>query len=103
MLLVANKVDLIHQRKVSEEQGREMAEKLKVWYWILCDGTPPTSRPSGSTGSFCPPMVRGPPMGSRVVAMIGHPGAPSQATKAPTQRPPPFRFHTSKPAQKIRH
>lgn len=30
MLLVANKVDLVHLRKVTEEQGRDLAEKLKV-------------------------------------------------------------------------
>ena len=30
MLLVANKVDLVHLRKVTEEQGREMAAQLKV-------------------------------------------------------------------------
>ena len=30
MLVVANKVDLVHQRKISEEQGREMAARLNV-------------------------------------------------------------------------
>ena len=30
MILCANKVDLVHLRKVSEEQGRELAEQLKV-------------------------------------------------------------------------
>lgn len=30
MLLVANKVDLVHLRKVTEEQGKELANKLKV-------------------------------------------------------------------------
>uniref|UniRef100_A0A131YJM7 Ras-related protein M-Ras n=1 Tax=Rhipicephalus appendiculatus TaxID=34631 RepID=A0A131YJM7_RHIAP len=30
MLLVANKVDLVHLRRVSEEQGRELAQQLKV-------------------------------------------------------------------------
>ena len=30
VLLVANKIDLVHQRKVSEEQGRALAERLKV-------------------------------------------------------------------------
>ncbi|KAH9370496.1 hypothetical protein HPB48_020544 [Haemaphysalis longicornis] len=29
MLLVANKVDLVHLRRVSEEQGRELAQQLK--------------------------------------------------------------------------
>jgi len=32
LLLVANKVDLVHLRKVSEEQGRELAQKLAVPY-----------------------------------------------------------------------
>ncbi|KAH7967217.1 hypothetical protein HPB49_023560 [Dermacentor silvarum] len=31
MLLVANKVDLVHLRRVSEEQGRELAQQLKVF------------------------------------------------------------------------
>lgn len=30
MLLVANKVDLVHMRKISEEQGKEMAARLRV-------------------------------------------------------------------------
>ena len=30
MILVANKVDLVHLRKVPEEQGRELAQQLKV-------------------------------------------------------------------------
>lgn len=30
MLLVANKVDLVHLRRVSEEQGRELAQQLRV-------------------------------------------------------------------------
>jgi len=30
MLLVANKIDLIHQRKVTPEEGRQLAEELKV-------------------------------------------------------------------------
>lgn len=30
MLLVANKVDLVHMRKVSEEQGKDLASQLKV-------------------------------------------------------------------------
>lgn len=32
MLLVANKVDLVHLRKVSEDQGRELANKLNIPY-----------------------------------------------------------------------
>ena len=30
MILVANKVDLVHLRKVKDEQGRELAASLKV-------------------------------------------------------------------------
>ena len=30
MLLVANKIDLVRQRRVSEEQGRQLAASLKV-------------------------------------------------------------------------
>ena len=30
MILVANKVDLVHLRKVTEEQGRELSAQLKV-------------------------------------------------------------------------
>ena len=30
MILVANKVDLVHLRKVAEEQGRDLAAQLKV-------------------------------------------------------------------------
>lgn len=30
MLLVANKIDLIRQRKVTPEEGRQLAEDLKV-------------------------------------------------------------------------
>ena len=38
MLLVANKVDLVHLRKVTEEQGRELAAQLKVsaHLYVLC-------------------------------------------------------------------
>ena len=32
MILVANKVDLVHLRKVKDEQGRELAASLKVSY-----------------------------------------------------------------------
>jgi len=32
MLLVANKVDLVHLRKVSEDQGRELSQKLNIPY-----------------------------------------------------------------------
>ena len=30
MILVANKVDLVHLRKVTEDQGRELASQLQV-------------------------------------------------------------------------
>lgn len=30
MILCANKVDLVHQRKVSEEQVRDLAQRLRV-------------------------------------------------------------------------
>ena len=30
MILVGNKVDLVHLRKVTEEQGRDLATNLKV-------------------------------------------------------------------------
>ena len=30
MILVANKVDLVHLRKVTEEQGRELASNVNV-------------------------------------------------------------------------
>jgi len=35
MLLVANKIDLIHQRKVTPEEGRQLAEELKVFVLFL--------------------------------------------------------------------
>ena len=38
MLLVANKIDLIHQRKVTPEEGRELAEHLKVIITVLLRG-----------------------------------------------------------------
>uniref|UniRef100_A0A914WG93 Ras-related protein M-Ras n=1 Tax=Plectus sambesii TaxID=2011161 RepID=A0A914WG93_9BILA len=41
VLLVANKVDLIHQRKVTEDQGRELAERLKVPYIETSAKDPP--------------------------------------------------------------
>ena len=39
MILVANKVDLVHLRKVSEEQGRDLATHLKVGLIPACDTT----------------------------------------------------------------
>jgi len=36
MLLVANKIDLIHQRRVTPEEGRQLAEELKVCASGVC-------------------------------------------------------------------
>ena len=41
MLLVANKVDLVHMRKVTEEMGREMAAKLNLSYIETSAKDPP--------------------------------------------------------------
>ncbi|KAF7994346.1 hypothetical protein HCN44_003818 [Aphidius gifuensis] len=41
MLLAANKVDLVHLRKVSEEQGRELAHKLGIPYIETSAKDPP--------------------------------------------------------------
>ncbi|CAL4157882.1 unnamed protein product [Meganyctiphanes norvegica] len=41
MLLVANKVDLVHMRKVTEEMGREMAVKLNLSYIETSAKDPP--------------------------------------------------------------
>lgn len=41
MLLVANKVDLVHLRKVSEEAGRELAHKLAIPYIETSAKDPP--------------------------------------------------------------
>lgn len=41
MLLVANKVDLVHLRKVSEEAGRELAHKLGIPYIETSAKDPP--------------------------------------------------------------
>ncbi|ESO88009.1 hypothetical protein LOTGIDRAFT_126707 [Lottia gigantea] len=41
MLLVANKVDLVHQRKVSEESGRELAANLRIQYIETSAKDPP--------------------------------------------------------------
>ncbi|UYV63458.1 MRAS [Cordylochernes scorpioides] len=41
MLLVANKVDLVHLRRVSEEQGRELAANLKMSYIETSAKDPP--------------------------------------------------------------
>ncbi|KAK2157628.1 hypothetical protein LSH36_188g10018 [Paralvinella palmiformis] len=41
MILVANKVDLVHLRKVTEEQGRELAASLKIPYIETSAKDPP--------------------------------------------------------------
>lgn len=41
MLLVANKVDLVHLRKVTEDQGRELAHKLGIQYIETSAKDPP--------------------------------------------------------------
>lgn len=41
MLLVANKVDLVHLRIVTEEQGRELAHKLGIPYIETSAKDPP--------------------------------------------------------------
>ena len=41
MLLVANKVDLVHMRRVSEEQGRELAQRLSIPYIETSAKDPP--------------------------------------------------------------
>lgn len=41
MLLVANKVDLVHLRRVSEELGRELAQQLKISYIETSAKDPP--------------------------------------------------------------
>ncbi|RWS22842.1 ras-related protein M-Ras-like protein [Leptotrombidium deliense] len=41
MLLVANKVDLLHLRKVSEDDGRELAAKWKIPYMETSAKDPP--------------------------------------------------------------
>lgn len=41
MLLVANKVDLVHLRKVTEEQGRDLAHRLGIPYIETSAKDPP--------------------------------------------------------------
>lgn len=41
MLLVANKVDLVHLRKVTEESGRELAHRLGIPYIETSAKDPP--------------------------------------------------------------
>ena len=43
MLLVANKIDLVRLRKVSEEEGREMAAALQIPYMETSAKVPPVS------------------------------------------------------------
>ena len=42
MILVANKVDLVHLRKITEEQGRELANTLKVSLKYMPSRDPPS-------------------------------------------------------------
>ncbi|CAF3890741.1 unnamed protein product [Rotaria sp. Silwood2] len=41
MILVANKIDLVHLRRVSEEEGRELADELKIPYIETSAKAPP--------------------------------------------------------------
>lgn len=43
MLLVANKLDLVHQRKVTPEEGRQLAEELKISYIETSAKDPPVN------------------------------------------------------------
>lgn len=43
MLLVANKIDLVRQRRVSEEQGRQLAASLRVPYIETSAKSPPVN------------------------------------------------------------
>ncbi|VBB29587.1 unnamed protein product [Acanthocheilonema viteae] len=43
VLLVANKIDLVSQRKVTEQQGRELADRLKVPYIETSAKDPPVN------------------------------------------------------------
>lgn len=43
MILVANKVDLVHLRKVSEEEGRELANELQIPYIETSAKVPPVN------------------------------------------------------------
>jgi len=41
MILVANKVDLVHLRKISEEEGQELAAELQIPYIETSAKVPP--------------------------------------------------------------
>ncbi|CAF4538290.1 unnamed protein product, partial [Rotaria magnacalcarata] len=41
MVLVANKIDLVHLRRISEEEGRELAAELKIPYIETSAKVPP--------------------------------------------------------------
>jgi Ras-related protein M-Ras len=41
MVLVANKIDLVHLRKISEEEGRELAAELQIPYIETSAKVPP--------------------------------------------------------------
>lgn len=43
MILVANKIDLVHLRKISEEEGRELAAELQIPYIETSAKVPPVN------------------------------------------------------------
>lgn len=43
MILVANKIDLVHLRQISEEEGRELAAELQIPYIETSAKVPPVS------------------------------------------------------------
>lgn len=43
MILVANKIDIVHLRKVSEEEGRELAAELQIPYIETSAKVPPVN------------------------------------------------------------
>ncbi|XP_065564983.1 ras-related protein M-Ras-like isoform X2 [Artemia franciscana] len=43
MLLVANKIDLVHMRRITEEQGREAASRLNIPYMETSAKDPPVN------------------------------------------------------------
>ncbi|CAF3221973.1 unnamed protein product [Rotaria socialis] len=43
MILVANKIDLVHLRKISEEEGRELAAELQIPYIETSAKAPPVN------------------------------------------------------------
>ncbi|KAG5445394.1 Ras- protein M-Ras [Clonorchis sinensis] len=43
MILAANKIDLVQQRKITEEEGRQLATKLKIQYMETSAKDPPVN------------------------------------------------------------